>query len=160
LRGEIPLHPGLESFIDTASNVCTSLLVDGWLGGHARKWAIAAAFGDNLAAEARQLAERSELDGEQTRVLEELGVRLNYNAYGEVLSDLHVAPAELADDMIDFPDRWTSSADPPSMRRSPLGTSAIWKRRAIWSPPAGCPAPSCSNCQCSMGPARQRYVGE
>jgi hypothetical protein len=102
--GEIPAHANLESHVDTAPNVCTSLLVDLWLGGVARSWAITGAFGDSLAEEACKLAEHSALDREQTRVLEELGVRLNYNAYGEVLSDLHVAPARLAEEMIDFVD--------------------------------------------------------
>jgi hypothetical protein len=102
--GEIPAHPNLESHIDTAPNVCTSLLVDLWLGGRARNWAITAAFGDSLAEEARKLAEHSGLAPEQTRILEELGVRLNYNAYGEALSDLHVSPARLAEEMIGFVD--------------------------------------------------------
>lgn len=102
--GEIPAHPRLESHIDTAPNVCTSLLVDLALGGRARSWAIAAAFGDSLKEEAQKLAERSGLGAEQTRLLEELGVRLNYNAYGEALSDLHAAPALLAEQMIEFPD--------------------------------------------------------
>ncbi|HYJ07926.1 MAG TPA: DHH family phosphoesterase [Polyangiaceae bacterium] len=102
--GEIPAHANLESHVDTAPNVCTSLLVDLWLGGRARNWAVAGAFGDSLAEEARKLAEHSALDLEQIRVLEELGVRLNYNAYGELLSDLHVSPALLAEEMIRFVD--------------------------------------------------------
>src|SRR5437667_397165 len=81
-----------QPHIDLSPAVCTSLLVDRWLGGRARKWALVGAFGDSLLDDARQLAERSGLDGEQSRVLEQLGVRLNYNAYGESLSDLHVVP--------------------------------------------------------------------
>jgi hypothetical protein len=102
--GEIPVHGNLECHVDTAPNVCTSLLVDLWLDGRARSWAITGAFGDSLAEDARKLAERSALDPERTRVLEELGVRLNYNAYGEALSDLHASPALLAEEMIQCPD--------------------------------------------------------
>ena len=102
--GEVPAHAGLEPHIDLAPDVCTSLLVDRWLGGRARKWAVVGAFGDSLRDEARQLAERSDLDAEQTRALEQLGIRLNYNAYGESLSDLHVVPTALAAEMLAFPD--------------------------------------------------------
>jgi hypothetical protein len=102
--GIVPEHAGLESHIDLAPDVCTSLLVDRWLGGRARSWALVGAFGDNLLDDARQLAERSGLDGSQIRALEQLGVRLNYNAYGESLSDLHVVPTALADEMRTFTD--------------------------------------------------------
>jgi len=102
--GEVPEHPGLEHHIDLAPDVCTSLLVDRWLGGRARTWALVGAFGDSLLDEARQLAERSGLNFEQTSALEQLCVRLNYNAYGESLSDLHVVPTALADEMRKFAD--------------------------------------------------------
>jgi hypothetical protein len=102
--GVVPEHAGLEPHIDLAPDVCTSLLVDRWLDGRARKWALVGAFGDSLLDGARQLAEQSGLDGEQTRTLEQLGVRLNYNAYGESLSDLHVVPTALADEMLSFAD--------------------------------------------------------
>jgi hypothetical protein len=102
--GQVPEHAGLEPHIDLSPDVCTSLLVDRWLDGRARQWALVGAFGDSLLDDARQLAERSGLDGEQSRVLEQLGVRLNYNAYGESLSDLHVVPTALADEMLNFPD--------------------------------------------------------
>lgn len=102
--GEIPDHPGLEAHIDPAPSVCTSLLVDTALEGRARNWAIAAAFGDSLADEARRLAERSGLAPDETRVLEQLGIRINYNAYGESLADLHVSPFELAAEMVGLAD--------------------------------------------------------
>jgi hypothetical protein len=102
--GDVPDHPGLEAHIDLAPEACTSLIVDRWLEGRARRWALVGAFGDSLLDDARRLAERSGLDSEQTDVLEQLGVRINYNAYGESLSDLHVAPAALADELINFAD--------------------------------------------------------
>src|SRR5690606_19273419 len=48
--GEIPAHPALEANIDTAPDVCTSLIVDQVLGGRQRVWAVVGAFGDNLVA--------------------------------------------------------------------------------------------------------------
>src|SRR5450631_1352780 len=36
--GEIPVHPQLEAYIDTAPEICTSLLVDRYLDGRSRIW--------------------------------------------------------------------------------------------------------------------------
>lgn len=88
-------HPGLESHIDQAPDVCTSLLVDRHLQGRYRHWAIAAAFGDNLNAVATRLASAAGLSAEQTGQLRQLGVLLNYNAYGERISDLCYPPEQL-----------------------------------------------------------------
>ena len=93
--GEIPSHPGLVSHIDTAGEVCTSILVDRHLGGVHRVWAVVGAFGDNLNRPARQLAASLGLDAAQTGALRELGECLNYNAYVDVEADLVVHPAEL-----------------------------------------------------------------
>ncbi|NVM75044.1 hypothetical protein FHW83_000824 [Duganella sp. SG902] len=88
-------HPRLELHCDGAPEVCTSILVDRQLGGRYRPWAVAAAFGDNLAAAARALADSMALDAASTAALAELGQTLNYNAYGESEADLHIAPAAL-----------------------------------------------------------------
>lgn len=119
--GEIPEHPGLEAHIDPAPTVCTSLLVDAALDGRARKWAIAAAFGDSLADEARRLAERSGLPPDETRLLEQVGIRINYNAYGESLADLHVTPPELAAEMIAFADPLRFAASSPLYAKLSVG---------------------------------------
>lgn len=93
--GSIPAHPNLESHIDTSAMTCTSALVDRHLQGRFRRWAITAAFGDNLAATAQQLAATIDLhDGDVAR-LRALGEALNYNAYGESLDDLLIAPDAL-----------------------------------------------------------------
>jgi nanoRNase/pAp phosphatase (c-di-AMP/oligoRNAs hydrolase) len=97
--GEVPQHENLESYLDPSANVCTSLLVDRFLEGDHRTWAIVGAFGDNLDQEARALADAMGFDARATLVLQELGVRLNYNAYGESIADLHIAPAILAEQM-------------------------------------------------------------
>jgi len=102
--GELPRHPRFEAHIDEASTVCTSILVDRYLGGLHRAWAIVAAFGDNLPEVGRTLAAAATMDAHAVATLEQLGKRLNYNAYGSRLSDLRFDPAELARRMLPFVD--------------------------------------------------------
>lgn len=100
--GELPSSPNFEPHIDLAPNVCTSLLVDRALAGAQRRWAIVGAFGDSLTEEARALAAGAGISAEDAAVLKDLGVTINYNAYGETLADLHVTPAELAAEMLPY----------------------------------------------------------
>jgi hypothetical protein len=93
--GEIALHDNLEAYLDTAPDVCTSLLVDRYLAGRQRVWAVVAAFGDNLVESAVRAAQPLDLDHTDLARLHELGDCLNYNAYGETVDDLHYPPAEL-----------------------------------------------------------------
>lgn len=93
--GELPVHPGFQATIDTAAEVCTSLLVDRELDGRYRPWAVAAAYGDNLHAAARKAAEPLGYGTQQLEALRELGECLNYNGYGDSLEDLHFHPADL-----------------------------------------------------------------
>lgn len=90
--GELPVHPLFEAHIDTDAQVCTSLIVDRYLGGRYRPWAVVAAFGDNLHESARRAAEPLGLGPERLEALRELGECLNYNAYGETVQDLHYPP--------------------------------------------------------------------
>ena len=93
--GEIPVNPALEAHIDTSPEVCTSLLVDRYLSGRQRLWAVVAAFGDNLVGAAIAAAQPLALDHTELARLHELGECLNYNAYGETTDDLHYHPADL-----------------------------------------------------------------
>ena len=93
--GDIPQHPAFEAHIDTAPDVCTSLLVDRHLSGRHRLWAVVAAFGDNLVEAAVRAAQPLQLDRTELARLHELGEALNYNAYGETVEDLHYHPADL-----------------------------------------------------------------
>jgi hypothetical protein len=102
--GEIPVHAGLEAHIETGGGVCTSLIVDRHLHGAHRAWAVAACFGDGLPEAARALAAPLRLDASALQGLRELGECINYNAYGERVDDLHVAPAELYRRMKPFAD--------------------------------------------------------
>jgi len=93
--GDIPQHPCFEAHIDTAADVCTSLLVDRHLAGKQRLWAVVAAFGDNLVESAVRAAQPLQLDHTELARLHELGEAINYNAYGETVEDLHYHPADL-----------------------------------------------------------------
>jgi len=93
--GEVPAHPALAAHIDTAADVCTSLLVDRHLRGRHRAWAVVAAFGDNLAESALAAAAPLGLQPADVQRLRELGEAMNYNAYGENPDDLHYHPADL-----------------------------------------------------------------
>jgi hypothetical protein len=93
--GELPRHPAFRSHIDTAPDVCTSLIVDRHLNGQHRLWAVVAAFGDNLVESAIRAAQPLQLDHTELARLHELGEAINYNAYGESVEDLHYHPADL-----------------------------------------------------------------
>lgn len=93
--GEVPEHKNLTSLINTASDVCTSLLVNGHLKGQFAEWAVTGAFGDNLKKSAIAAAKPLSLSQDQLDQLENLGIYINYNGYGSNLEDLHFHPAEL-----------------------------------------------------------------
>ena len=102
--GTVPAHPQFEAFIDTAPDVCTSLLVDRYLDGSQRIWAVVAAFGDNLAAAAHKAAATLDLNDLQLAQLQELGEYINYNAYGDSVEDLNYHPADLYQSLARYPD--------------------------------------------------------
>ncbi|MFW2422152.1 MAG: DHH family phosphoesterase [Porticoccaceae bacterium] len=100
--GAVPGSSRLLSLINEAPEVCTSLLVNGYLRGRFAAWAVVGAFGDNLHDSARRLAVNIGLNEQQSEALCELGELLNYNGYGESLSDLHFHPAELFIELLEF----------------------------------------------------------
>lgn len=93
--GDIPEHDGLTALINEAPDVCTSILVNGHLGNRHIEWAVTGAFGDNLHASARALAEQMTISAADLESLEQLGTYINYNGYGPSLEDLHFEPADL-----------------------------------------------------------------
>jgi len=93
--GEIPVSDALDARIDTSADVCTSLLVNDYLGGAHLAWAVAAAFGDNMFDAARRAAAPLELGEARLGQLEALGTLINYNGYGVTLQDLYFDPADL-----------------------------------------------------------------
>jgi len=119
--GDIPEHPHFEPHIDTDANVCTSLLVNRYLQGRHLPWAVAAAFGDNLAEAARRAAAPLNLSVEQLAQLQSLGECLNYNGYGETLDDLFYDPAELYRQMRPFADPFAFIAESAAYRTLKAG---------------------------------------
>jgi hypothetical protein len=93
--GELPEHARLQAVIDTSPQVCTGILIDRYLQGRRRIWAVIAAFGDNLVQPARSLASSLRLDIGAIAALRQLGENLSYNAYGDSEADLIAHPSEL-----------------------------------------------------------------
>jgi len=91
----IPDHRNLAVMIDTSPDICTSLLVNRYLGGKYTIWAVIGAFGDNLHEAAYEAAKPLGLKPQQLDTLRELGECINYNSYGESVEDLNFHPAEL-----------------------------------------------------------------
>lgn len=91
----VPAHPLLQAHIEVGSHTCTSLLVDRYLKGRFRAWALVGAFGDHVDALALKLARALGLSWAQCQSLQALGESLNYNAYGDTAQDVYMAPAHL-----------------------------------------------------------------
>jgi len=119
--GDIPAHPHFEAHIDTDANVCTSLLVNQYLHGRQQAWAVAAAFGDNLADAARQAAVSLGLSADRLAQLQSLGECLNYNGYGETLDDLFYDPADLYRQLRPFTDPFAFIAESPAYQTLKTG---------------------------------------
>ncbi|TDV38949.1 hypothetical protein C7405_10166 [Paraburkholderia caballeronis] len=115
--GDMPPCTNLRAYIDTTAKVCTSVLVDRYLGGRYRRWAIAAAWGDNLAETARALARGIGLSDAETDQLRDLGESINYNAYGDSVADLLIEPAALYLAMKPYADPFEFIAAEPVVRR-------------------------------------------
>ena len=102
--GDIPKSDKLTALINTDANICTSLLVDEYLAGKYRHWAIAAAFGDNMVEKAKSLSLESGLTEQQQQALQQLGIYINYNGYGRSVEDLHYHPAQLFQLLLSYPE--------------------------------------------------------
>ncbi|WP_462328699.1 acetyltransferase [Thiohalocapsa halophila] len=93
--GEVPVHPALEVHIETLPDKGTSLLVDDYLEGAQRPWAVVGTYGDNFDEAAARAAEPLGLAAGDLALLRELGILINYNGYGATVEDLHFPPADL-----------------------------------------------------------------
>jgi hypothetical protein len=122
--GVVPEHARLRASIDTSPKACSSLIVDRELRGQYRRWAVAAAFGDNLPSVGQALGASVGLDERELAELRELGEAVNYNGYGESIEDVLIAPAELYARVAAF-------ADPLDFARSdPIVAELAARRRA------------------------------
>jgi len=113
--GDIPQSALLTPILDTDANTCTSLLINDHLNGAYVNWAIAAAYGDNMLASANALADKMNLSTQQKNLLNELGTYINYNGYGQEISDLHFHPATLYQALCDYPDPFILIAEQDSI---------------------------------------------
>ncbi len=100
--GEIPAHANLHTLINTDANICTSLLVNDYLQGKYREWAVTAAFGDNLLDSAKEAAFPLSLSENQIQQLQTLGICINYNSYGSSIADLHFSPDLLYQELLTY----------------------------------------------------------
>lgn len=93
--GDIPNHTNLFAHIDLDANMCTSLIVSDLIDKQFHLWAITAAYGDNLFAKADSEADKLGLTELQKSQLKAFGTYINYNGYGSEVADLHFAPEDL-----------------------------------------------------------------
>jgi hypothetical protein len=128
--GDIPLHPNLKTLINTSADICTSLLVDQYLEGKYRAWAVAAAFGDNLTASAEQAAHSLSLTTSELKLLKDLGICINYNAYGNSVTDLHIAPDALYRELASYVSPFDFMVDNPTVYQKLLSGYANDMRQA------------------------------
>ncbi|MCG3200845.1 MAG: hypothetical protein NFCOHLIN_00707 [Gammaproteobacteria bacterium] len=97
-------QPGLKAMVNGDPSTCTSALVDRYLGGQHRAWAVVGAFGVGRDELATQLAGPLALKDAALEKMRELGLCLSYNAYGEREEDTVVHPAELYGLLHDYAD--------------------------------------------------------
>jgi hypothetical protein len=100
--GDIPKHPNFKALIDTNSAVCTSLLINNYLGNKYPLWAVTAAYGDNLTNSAEKLASTLQISESELSLLHKLGVYINYNGYGNCIEDLHFYPDDLYKELVPY----------------------------------------------------------
>lgn len=110
--GEGVDHPNLEAHINTAGEICTAVLVDTYLKGAHRAWAVAASYGDNFPAMAERLASGHDFP---LQALKTLGEMANYNGYGATEADLHFHPADLYREMAGFATPMTFLSEKPDV---------------------------------------------
>jgi hypothetical protein len=134
--GDIPEHANLHTTINTSADVCTSLLVDGYLKGRYSTWAIAAAFGDNILDTAQRMATALGLSAPQIEVLRDIGTCINYNGYGNGLADLFVAPDALFRTLQAYADPFVFAAEEPLFRQLSEGYRHDMAQAAAIAPSA------------------------
>ncbi len=131
--GEIPTSPNLTALINTAPEVCTSLLVNGHLKGARAEWAVVGCFGDNLDASAEKLAATLPSKGNVVQ-WRELGVLINYNGYGADVADLHFTPEALYQRLLPHEHPDACLADDPELFETLQGAYASDMEAAASAP--------------------------
>ena len=80
--GDIPSHPALSTLINTSSEICTSVLVNGYLKSSYCDWAAVGAFGDNLIKTAIKVLKPQSYNQSKVDILQKLGIYINNKSYG------------------------------------------------------------------------------
>ncbi|MDC3192404.1 DHHA1 domain-containing protein [Pseudoalteromonas elyakovii] len=100
--GDIPNHANLFAHIDLDANMCTSLIVSDLIDKQYHLWAVTAAYGDNLFAKADSEADKLGLTELEKSQLKAFGTYINYNGYGSEVADLHFAPEDLFNELLNY----------------------------------------------------------
>ena len=100
--GDIPESDSLSAHIDPQAETCTGLIVNNYLNGAHLRWAVTAAYGDNLHQSAKAAAAPLNLNDAELAQLEELGTLLNYNGYGATVDDLFFPPDQLFQKLLPY----------------------------------------------------------
>jgi hypothetical protein len=95
-------NDNFSPYIDLSSNTCTSIIVNDYLSGAYKLWAIVGAFGDNIRKKAFEMSEKLGLSNQDTHQLSILGEYLNYNSYGLSMDDLHISPYKIYDTLSQY----------------------------------------------------------
>jgi hypothetical protein len=115
--GDIPTHPHLQVHVETEPDKGTSLLVDEYLGGAQRAWAVVGTYGDNFDEAAARAAGLLGLADEDLALLRELGILINYNGYGATVEDLHFPPADLFRSLAPYADPLVFAQEDPAFAK-------------------------------------------
>lgn len=107
-------HKNLVTVINTEPTVCTGLLINNMLNDENILWAVAAIYGDGLDSVASGYVERLGLTQTQCNQLKELGVLVNYNGYGNSVTDLYFDPADLYQRLVNYDNPFEVVADSES----------------------------------------------
>lgn len=94
--GDTAAHPRLHLHIHQSPGTCTAAIVNAVYGRQHSLWAAMAAFGDTVPDTAKALIAEVGATPSDSALLRRCGILLNYNAYGEKISDLLFDPADLA----------------------------------------------------------------
>ena len=132
------------------------LLVERHLGGAHRAWALVGAYGDALTTVTDRLAAASGFDALQRAALRRLGQAINYNAYGEQLFDLRIAPAELYGVMARHADPFALLATEPVIDEIDDQREADLRRHWLWRRCGRTSMPACSCCPMRSGASASR----
>jgi hypothetical protein len=90
--GDLLTHENLRSYINKSPDICTSLIVNKYLNGKYKEWAIVGAYGDSMDKSAGVISSKLGLSKNDKSQLKLLGECINYNSYGLNKSDLLYHP--------------------------------------------------------------------